>query len=910
MIPRYGPDYRKSELSKICQAAQRGDSLAFVGIAGTGKSNITNFLCNDPYGYKPQYLQDKIDVVHFALVDSTIWDGTSQGLMEIIFDAVNSIANDLPAKLERPNIIPLAQEWEHGKHQLSQLSEWVCQKLDHRIMIILDDFDNVIQTGPLSLVEELSRLRNENRGKLSYLIFTKILPHVLGREYDLENKSKFYDLFKGQIFSLGMYTYDDSQQMLSHLNFQAENKLASEELFMIQSLAGGHARLMKLLFEIWLANPPPAAQELRYFSEHPLIYQECQRVLYGLHPHEREIVRNISRNISLSSGTDVFVDYLRTRGLLVNVARIQWFSPLMSEFLRLPYVSDTKKIDYVWQRETSTRIEQNVNDTLALVEYFFSLARFKILKLDENQLPWVESDDDRWIRFGEMPVVILAPELAELEPDLNITEMFTFLQANVEVSVAFLITAQGTSHDLIHQIWTIQQQSGCTIVPIDLESMREILQYSNPNAEGKLNRLLAEWKTVADPFASISSIHNSEWFFGPQRNRDAAEILYEITHQRSSGYYAIYGMRRVGKTSLINQVQVLAEQNRHVVSITLCQRVFSADYTHEELLSTMIKDLARSIKVRVKTIDDNLPDLSNKEYVANNWRQLAEELVKAYGIYVDSRTIVILDEVDVIYPNINSPRVVYDEYVAFSQSIKELLENSDISSKIGLIVVMEHNRINTENKFQAQPEYQNPFFGRFRLGTTLLPLTKADWTDMMQTIGARAGMVFADDGLDSLFVQSGGHPEIARYVGSILVEEGLSGVNIEISDIQSALKLALDRNSMCAHYLRENFWENRLSADREVDKRVLQLVAKNDFLTLDVFKNLVQIEYLDELNRREASYFDEEFKMFFDRYLEALNRLVALSILFETSDRYSYTIPLFRKWIRSTTLGLGDDVHE
>lgn len=87
MIPRYGPDYRKKEISRICQSAQRGESLALVGIAGTGKSNITNFLCKDTYGYKAQYLGNAATETHFILVDGTIWEGTAQSLLAIMLEA-------------------------------------------------------------------------------------------------------------------------------------------------------------------------------------------------------------------------------------------------------------------------------------------------------------------------------------------------------------------------------------------------------------------------------------------------------------------------------------------------------------------------------------------------------------------------------------------------------------------------------------------------------------------------------------------------------------------------------------------------------------------------------------------------------------------------------------------------------
>lgn len=333
MIPRYGPDYRKPELSKICAYAQRGDSLAFVGIAGTGKSNITSFLCKDPYGYKPQYLDDNVDKTHFVLIDATTWERTAESLLEMMHDALSTVRDKLPSEIEHPNITPLAPAGERTRRRLNDLVEWFCGELGHRLTFILDDFDLLLETGPLSMLEELSRLRNANKGYVSYLMFTKTLPHVLGMNHDLENKSKFYDLFKGNVFSLGLYSEDDSRQMLLHLNDVAGKPLNRGDLLTIQHFGGGHARLIKLLFDSWQQEPPPLEQTFEYFCAHDVIQHECFRVINGLLSDEQVIVRKIAQNLPLSGNEHAFVDYLKTRGLLKGTNLLEWFSPLIGVYL-------------------------------------------------------------------------------------------------------------------------------------------------------------------------------------------------------------------------------------------------------------------------------------------------------------------------------------------------------------------------------------------------------------------------------------------------------------------------------------------------------------------------------------------------------------------------------------------------
>ena len=68
-------------------------------------------------------------------------------------------------------IIPISEE-ERVLNTLQDRLKGVCQKLGHQVMFVLDDFDMVLKTGPLTMLERLNGLRSEgNRGFLSYLVF-------------------------------------------------------------------------------------------------------------------------------------------------------------------------------------------------------------------------------------------------------------------------------------------------------------------------------------------------------------------------------------------------------------------------------------------------------------------------------------------------------------------------------------------------------------------------------------------------------------------------------------------------------------------------------------------------------------------------------------------------------------------
>jgi hypothetical protein len=176
-------------------------------------------------------------------------------------------------------------------------------------------------------------LRSEgNREALSYLVFTKRLPHVLGRGHDLEHESKFYDLFCHNIYALEPYSPEDSFQMLKHLNEVAGNPLRERDLAEIRQLAGGHAQLLKVVFNLWLGtNGMAGVNPITYLADQPDVQQECRRILRSLHEEEQAAALRLARGQATEADKDI-LNHLARRGLLDAEGK-KWFSPVLGRFL-------------------------------------------------------------------------------------------------------------------------------------------------------------------------------------------------------------------------------------------------------------------------------------------------------------------------------------------------------------------------------------------------------------------------------------------------------------------------------------------------------------------------------------------------------------------------------------------------
>lgn len=330
---RYLPTYRQTELRHICRLASRGESLCFVGIAGTGKSNIVKVL-NRHREFKEQYLGPAVDTIHFPFVDATTWKQTPASLWQLMWEALQKATGHLPPPESDFKIIVLTEE-ERLRRRLHDHINHVCQHLQHQVMFILDDFDEALTAGPLHMLEQLNAFRSDdNRERLSFLLFTKRLPHVLGRHHELATRSKFYDLFRMNIYALEPYRREDAQHMLRHLNRQSQPPLETTDLVQIIWLAGGHARLLKVVFETWLKDPPENANLVSHFASQVDVQEECRRVLRGLHGQEQEVALRVATG-HVRGDDHLTIDHLVRRGLLTYDGSATWFSPLWGEFLRM-----------------------------------------------------------------------------------------------------------------------------------------------------------------------------------------------------------------------------------------------------------------------------------------------------------------------------------------------------------------------------------------------------------------------------------------------------------------------------------------------------------------------------------------------------------------------------------------------
>jgi hypothetical protein len=327
---RYPDAYREDEVCLIVDSARRGDSLGFVGVAGVGKSNLINFLRDIRHHASP--VEQDVADLHFPVLDIPAWDGEASSFWRMMFKALTEVTRDLEQPPQDSDPILIFED-ERALDGLRLQLRWACQRLQHKVMFVFDDADAIFEAGPMEMLERLNSLRSEgNRDYLSYLLFTKRLPHVLLRSRGVRDRSKFYDLVKHNLYALEPYQQKDARQMLEHLNRDESSRLNSRSLSQVLALTGGHASVMKVVFDTWRREPPTSDDMIAYFLSKSDVRRECERIFSNLHKQEQEVALLVAGGQNSASHKDT-VDHLVRRGLLSD--SLAWFSPLFARFLAL-----------------------------------------------------------------------------------------------------------------------------------------------------------------------------------------------------------------------------------------------------------------------------------------------------------------------------------------------------------------------------------------------------------------------------------------------------------------------------------------------------------------------------------------------------------------------------------------------
>lgn len=260
-------------------------------------------------------------------------------------------------------------------------------------------------------------------------------------------------------------------------------------------------------------------------------------------------------------------------------------------------------------------------------------------------------------------------------------------------------------------------------------------------------------------------------FFGREH------LLVQLEDALHSGQFVgVYGLRKIGKTSLVYQLR--DKQLRHdavayvdlQASIALSTRNCAALYweVERDLYNRLIGDNPSLADVlRLGRVDrfSSLPDAGTEApaIFAEDLRTLLDAIVADRAGNV-RRIVILLDELERILPLANQPRV--DGYLEFFGFLRGLAQTERYRGILACVVVAANAAISERGYWEGR---ENPVFALYK-PFFIPPLPENECYAMIRSLGRGMTVYWDRDATSAVFAETGGHPFLTRMLCSYLTQ--------------------------------------------------------------------------------------------------------------------------------------------
>ncbi|MDM8531303.1 hypothetical protein QUF63_09025 [Anaerolineales bacterium HSG25] len=247
--------YRAKEMKILAQWVLAGENGSVVGLAGCGRSNLLNFLCNRP-NVLQSYLPPDTEPVALIPIDlnNLPADDISTFYRVILracywvrnrFDSeVTEIITDLYIENKATTDPFLAQT---ALHELL----YSFQKRDIRVVLVLNRFDRYCKSANLRVLNTLRGLRDSYKNTLCFIVGMRQEvaylsdPTVLG---------DMYELLDSHVCWVGAMDESDARNVVMQAVHPTADSPSDDEMAEMLKLTGNFPVLLKAIGDWWLNN--------------------------------------------------------------------------------------------------------------------------------------------------------------------------------------------------------------------------------------------------------------------------------------------------------------------------------------------------------------------------------------------------------------------------------------------------------------------------------------------------------------------------------------------------------------------------------------------------------------------------------------------------------------------------------
>jgi hypothetical protein len=233
---------REAEIQSISAASAEGHCVSVVGMSNVGKSYVLRALCTGagPRNGTP---------ATFVYIDcNRMVEFTDQGFYELVLrclrvtlaPATNS--SDLGGQLDRcyENVVNPSNPFL-APLRFNEAIAAACEGSKNRLVLVLDEFDEVIRDLDERVLLNLRALRDTYPERLSYICASGRRPEALSRAH---GSSEFAELFAASTQFLGPLSAEAAAALVGQWVREDHLALSPDDMPLVLEESGGHPGLL------------------------------------------------------------------------------------------------------------------------------------------------------------------------------------------------------------------------------------------------------------------------------------------------------------------------------------------------------------------------------------------------------------------------------------------------------------------------------------------------------------------------------------------------------------------------------------------------------------------------------------------------------------------------------------------
>jgi len=517
----------------------------------------------------------------------------------------------------------------------------------------------------------------------------------------------------------------------------------------------------------------------------------------------------------------------------------------------------TEKAPYHMRGLVEGRIErQTARD-------FLSRAGLTVIDDEHRGFSCQSNDSDTiWRELVPFYAHLVVGRGIELDDFVQIRETVQRRAKPRNENITLLVIDQTPTHGQLHQIFGFQESTSTTIVPISQALMAQAL------LDGREMQVLLDQIDVhkgrRDLYNTRDAVTDVLSFFG--RSTQIAELRSLSLRGKST---MLFGIRKIGKSSLLGRMRETS-----IWPVAMIDLEAYPEPTSEHLC-------AEIFNLWINATGKLYPELSLEDIIVNlptsftlgTFREMTINLLEVLAGHEERPGLLLfLDEMEILFKQ--------PYYLELAGILRGIAERPDGKGRFSVVMAGLDPQINRVDYLGVEQK-NNPFFSFFQ-EIRVPPLSAEDTEQMIASIGGLMGITFTKDAMKILVSLAGGHPFLTRQICSLTAQNSGRPLTVEPDLVRHAVEAYLQDFS---NYIAMSLWNIEAGGPSLIEQQILCRLA--------VAEMTPEAELLEMQLPGVQRY----------QYKITLERLRNRSLVAQSTQGYSLTIPLYREWIRRNIIG-------